>query len=122
MNHFSVGFGSIDVDDVLDIHKYLMSKNNIKNNFEFMKKIFIGLLSFCRSLATNSMSLNVCQPFLVDLNTAGVKYYPYITTLDKCNGCCNILSEICGRIYASNKIENVSLNVFNLMTRTNDSK
>ena len=27
---FSVDYCSIDVDDILDIHKYLMKKNNIK--------------------------------------------------------------------------------------------
>ena len=27
---FSIGYDSIDVDDTLDIHKYLMKKHNIK--------------------------------------------------------------------------------------------
>ena len=27
MNDFSVGFRSIDVDDILDLHKYLMNRN-----------------------------------------------------------------------------------------------
>ena len=27
--HFSVGYDAIAVDDILDIHKYLMKRNNI---------------------------------------------------------------------------------------------
>ena len=29
VHDFSFNYGSIDVDDILDIHKYLMKKNNI---------------------------------------------------------------------------------------------
>ena len=32
VNNFSVGYGSIDVDDILDIHKKLMKRNTIQNN------------------------------------------------------------------------------------------
>ena len=39
---FSVDYDATAVDDILDIHKYLMKKNDIKM-FEFIKKAF-----FCR--------------------------------------------------------------------------
>ena len=32
VNDFSVGYDSIDVDDILDIHKKLMKRNTIQNN------------------------------------------------------------------------------------------
>ena len=30
MYDFLVDYGSVDVDNILDIHKYLMNKNNIR--------------------------------------------------------------------------------------------
>ena len=38
---FLIGFGSIDVDDILDIHKYLMNKH--KNMIGLIKKTFTAL-------------------------------------------------------------------------------
>ena len=32
VNDFSVGYDSIDVDDILEIHKWLMKRNTIQNN------------------------------------------------------------------------------------------
>ena len=119
-----MGFGSINVDDILDIHKHLMNRNNIKKNVWVYEKIFIGLLSFSGSLATKCMSLNNGQfktrAFLVDLNPIELKYYPFIIPLDKCNANCNTLGEISGRICTPNKTEDVNLNVFNLIIRTNE--
>ena len=44
------------------------------------------------------MSLNNEQcktrPFLIDLNTVELKYYPYIINLDKFKGSCNTLIKI----------------------------
>ena len=67
------------------------------------------------------MSLNNKQcktrPFLIDLNPTELKYYLYIITLDKCNGNYNTLTKILDTICVLNKVENVDLNVFNLITR-----
>ena len=57
------------------------------------------------------------RPFLIDLNQVKFKYYPFMIILDKCNGSCNTISEISGRICIPDKIENVNLNVFNFITR-----
>ena len=54
---FSVDYNVTDKSDILNIHKYLMIKNNIWN-VSLFKKMFIGLLSFSESLATKRMSLN----------------------------------------------------------------
>ena len=43
-------------------------------------------------------------------------------TLDKCNGSCNTLSQIFGRICVPNKTEDINVNAFNLITRTSESK
>ena len=84
--------------------------------FFFFK--FIVLLSFNGSLASKCMSLNnekyEVRPTLIDLTTFELKCY------DKCNGGCNTLKEISGIISVQNKAENVNLNVFDLITRTNE--
>ena len=35
---FSVDYDAIAVDDILDIHKYLMDKNNIKSYLDLLRK------------------------------------------------------------------------------------
>ena len=32
------------------------------------------------------------RPTLIDLNPVELKYYPFMISLDKCNGICNVLS------------------------------
>ena len=65
---FSVDYGSIDVDDILDIHKYLMLKNNNKIMCWLIKQVFIALVSFSGSLALKSVSYNepcMARPTLI---------------------------------------------------------
>ena len=49
--------------------------------FELIKNMFIGLLSFSGSLATECMSLNNEQcktiPFPIDLYPVELRYYPF---------------------------------------------
>ena len=56
---FSVDYDATDIDDIKDIHKYLMKKNNIVQMkiFRFVKKVFfVG--STILSSFTNANSLN----------------------------------------------------------------
>ena len=76
--------------------------------FSLIKQVFIVLLSFSSSLATKYVSLIdescMVRPALIDLNPFGLKYYPFMISLDKCNGSCNVLSpKIC--ITKKNKID-----------------
>ena len=48
---------------------------------------------------------------LINLNPIELKYYPYIITLDKCNGICNTFTVISDKICVPNKYETSSLNV-----------
>ena len=76
MYDFLVNYNSIHKSDILNIHKYLMVKNN-KKMFELIKQEFLALLSFSRSLPTKCVSLYnepcVIQPFLIDLNPVELK-------------------------------------------------
>ena len=57
---------------------------------------------------------NIYLVFIID--------YPFMANLDRCNGSCNTLVDRSATICVSNKTENVNLNVFNMITRINESK
>ena len=68
--------------------------------FSLIKQVFIVFLSFSSSLATKCLSLNdepcMVRLTLIDLIPLDLKYYPFIISLYKCNGSCNVLSpKIC---------------------------
>ena len=48
--------------------------------------------------------------------------YPFVANLGGCNGICNTLDDLSSRIWTPNKTEDVNLNVFNMITRINESK
>ena len=64
--------------------------------FSLIKQVFIALLSFSSSLATKCISLNdelcMIRPTIIDLNPVELKYYPFMISLDKYSGSCNVLS------------------------------
>ena len=51
-----------------------------------------------------------------------MRYYPFMVNLDRCNGSCSFLDDPSGRICVPNKTDDINLNVFNMITRTNESK
>ena len=67
-----------------------------------IKQLFVVLLSSSESLAhiamvrTKCLSLNdelcMVRPTLIDLNPVELRYYPFMISLDRCNGSCNVLS------------------------------
>ena len=73
--------------------------------FIVIKQVFIVLLSLSSSLArvakvsdrTKCLLLNhdlyMVRPTLIDLKPVEFKYCPFIISLDKCNGSCNVLSQ-----------------------------
>ena len=59
MYDFSVDYNSVDKFDILNIHKYLITKNNIKKMmFSTIKQALVVLLSFSSSLAPKCLALN----------------------------------------------------------------
>ena len=67
--------------------------------FSIIKQVLIVLLSFSTSLAhdrTKCLFLNdepcMVTPILIDMNPAELKYYPFMISLSKFIGNCNVLS------------------------------
>ena len=71
---FFVDFNSVDTNDNLDIHKYLIKRTSCKIMFGLIKKIFIGLSTdlVIKSNHTSCVSLSnqkyMIQPTLINLN------------------------------------------------------
>ena len=89
--------------------------------FRLIKQVFIGLLSFIGSLATKCLSLNnkTCMTILtlIDLNPVKFNYYPFMISLDKCNGTCNnTFDNLSAKVYVLRKSKGTNVKVFNAIT------
>ena len=52
----------------------------------------------------------------------GLCHYPFIISLDRCDGSFNTIGQISGRIRVPNETEDVNLKVFNMIKRTDKLK
>ena len=59
------------------------------------------------------------RPILIDLNTVELKYLPFMVSLDKCSGSCNVLSP---KIYVPKETKNINVKAFNMITNENKAK
>ena len=70
---FSVDYDAIAVDDILDIHKYLMKENNDIKMVRFITKVFVVAISFfsCNALECASMNNQKCKikPEIININS-----------------------------------------------------
>ena len=104
----------------------------------FIKKMFIGLLSvwtmwsFGESLVSNSkvpikyVSLNnhLCQATvtLVNVNSSETLFYLVTVSVDNCNGSCNTINDSYAWVCVSNKVKNMNVEVYNLMSGVNETR
>ena len=100
--------------------------------------MFFGVLSiftigrFGEPLASNSersikgVSLNnrPCQarPTLVITNSNETLFYPFSLSVNKCGGSCNTIDDVYARVCVPNKVKNMSLKVFNLISGVNETR
>ena len=81
-----------------------------------MFSLFIVLLSFSTSLATKGLFLNdkpcSVRPTLIDLIPVKLKYYPFIISLNKCTGSCNVLSP---KICLPKETKYINVKAFNMI-------
>ena len=54
---------------------------------------------------------------IVDLNLDEIHYYPFITSMNRCDGSCKTVEDPLGRTSVPNKMEDVNLKVFNMIKR-----
>ena len=131
MCNFSVDCNTIDISDIVDIHKYLIKQHNVvemhglfKQTFIVLVLVLLGLL--LGSLTTKCVSVNnqacMVRPNFVGLNPDKFNYYSFIISLDRRDESHDTVENPFGRICIPDKIEHVNLKVFNMIKRINKPK
>ena len=98
--------------------------------FEFVKKsVFIGLTilsNFTNVIPLSCISMNnqACQvrPEIINVNSNEPVFYPFSIKTSKCSGSCNNINDPYAKICVPNIIKDLNVKVFNLMSRTNETR
>ena len=63
--------------------------------------------------------MSVFKPTLINTNPVELKYYPFMISLSKCTGSCNVLSP---KICVSKETKDVYVKAFNMITNNDEAK
>ena len=97
--------------------------------FQFIKKVFFLRLTILSSF-TNANSLNCIsmknqqcktRPQVVNVNSLPI-FYPFCVKIIKCMGNYNNINGPYAKIYVPDVLKNVNVKIFNLMSRTNETR
>ena len=61
----------------------------------------------------------MARPTLIDLNPAELKYYPFMISLNKCTGICNVFSP---KTCVPKETKDINIKAFNMITNKNEAK
>ena len=87
--------------------------------------MFFGYnLSIVNSLESISMKNQECKvrPEIVDVSSNDPIFYPFSIKVNKFSGNCNNISDPYARICVPNVVKNLNVKVFNLTSRTNETR
>ena len=97
--------------------------------FSFVKKVFfLGLTVLSNSItcALNCISMNnqkyKVSPEIVDVSSNNPIFYPFSVKINRCSGNCNSINDPYARICGPDVVENLNVKVFNLMSRSNETR
>ena len=98
--------------------------------FRFVQKVFfIGLTilsNFTNVIFLNciSMKSQECKtrPQIVNANSNDPLFCPFSIKISKCSGNCNNINNMYAKICVPDIIKNLNMKVFNLMSRTNQTR
>ena len=62
------------------------------------------------------------RPEIISINSNNPMFYPFSIKINKCSGNCNNIDDLYARICVPDVIKNLNVKVFNLMTRTNETR
>ena len=99
--------------------------------FKFIKKAFFLELTILSDF-TNANSLLNCismknqeckvRPEIINVNSNEPVFYPFSIKTSKCSSSCNDINNPCAKICVSNVIKDLNVKIFNLMSRTNETR
>ena len=96
--------------------------------FRFVKKVFfLGLTilsNFTNALNCISMKNQECKtrPQVINIDSNNPIFYPFSIKINKCSGNCNNINNPYAKICVPDIIKNLNVKVFNLMSRTNETR
>ena len=97
--------------------------------FGFIKKCFFTAMTFfnlsnVNSLECVSMNNQECKirTEIINLNNNEPIFYPYNIKMNNCKGSCNTINDPYAKICVPDQIKNTNVKVFNLMSRTNETR
>ena len=99
--------------------------------FGFIKKCFFIAMTFfnfnlsnVNSLKCVSMNNQECKirSEIINVNTNELMFYPYSIKISKCKGSCNTINDPYAKICVPDNIKNTNVKVFNLISRTNETR
>ena len=62
------------------------------------------------------------RPEIININDNNLMFYPFSIKGNKCNGNCNDINNSYAKICVPDIVKNLNVKVFNLMSRTNDTR
>ena len=97
--------------------------------FGFVEKCFFTAMTFFNLSNINfleciSMNNQECKirTEIINLNTNEPMFYPYSIKINRCKGSCNTINYPYAKICVLDQIKNTNVKVFNLMSRTNETR
>ena len=96
--------------------------------FSFVKKVILGLTVLSSSItsALKYVSLNnqecKVRPKIVNVSSNNSIFYPFSVKINRSSGNCNSINDPYGKICVPDLVKNLNVKVFNLISRTNESR
>ena len=97
--------------------------------FSFIKKVFVlglTILSSSITSALNCISLKnqecKVRPEIVNVSSNNPIFYPFSVKINRCSGNCNSINDPYAKICVSDVVKNLNVKVFNLTSRSNESR
>ena len=97
----------------------------------FIKKVFVVAMTFIKLNLSNGSSVKRVSMInqecktrseIINVNTNESIFNPYSIRINKCRGICNTTNDPCAKICVPGNIKNTNFKVFNLMSRTNETR
>ena len=93
---------------------------------KFIKIIFFTTMTFfsCDVLKCFSMNNQECKlrHEIININSNEASFCPYSILVNKCSGSCNNTNDPYAKLCVSDVVENMNIKIFNLMSRTNETR
>ena len=74
-----------------------------------------------RCISMNNQNCKV-RPEVININSNEPVFYPFSIKTSKCSGSCNNINDPYAKISVPDVIKNLNVKVFNLMSRTNETR